>query len=159
MTSIVVPEPLDWSPDAPHSQAVCGSPAERQGRRPDPERFGFRSIETRAGRIYLNGRPLVSARRARSGLLSRQHLHAPSEAFLEDQFRKAKALGLNCLRCHIKVPDPRYYAVADRVGLLIWTELPTRAGSRHRRASARKRPAACSSATAITRQFSADHPQ
>ena len=22
------------------------------------------------------------------------------------------------------MPDPRYYAVADRVGLLIWTELP-----------------------------------
>ena len=24
------------------------------------------------------------------------------------------------LRVHIKVPDPRYYAAADRVGLLIW---------------------------------------
>src|SRR5205085_1388419 len=33
-------------------------------------------------------------------------------------------LGLNCLRCHIKAPDPRYYEVADRFGLLVWTELP-----------------------------------
>ena len=88
------------------------------------ERFGFRSIETRAGRIYLNGQPLFLR-----GALDQDYYPdgictPPSEAFLEDQFRKAKALGLNCLRCHIKVPDPRYYAVADRVGLLIWTELP-----------------------------------
>ena len=48
----------------------------------------------------------------------------PSVEFLEDQFRKAKELGLNCLRCHIKAADPRYYEVADRMGLLIWTELP-----------------------------------
>ncbi|MBK8129192.1 MAG: hypothetical protein IPK53_09835 [bacterium] len=33
-------------------------------------------------------------------------------------------MGLNCLRVHIKVADPRYYEAADRVGLLIWTELP-----------------------------------
>ena len=48
----------------------------------------------------------------------------PSIEFLEDQFRKAKELGLNCLRCHIKAADPRYYEAADRIGLMIWTELP-----------------------------------
>ncbi|MFO7631559.1 MAG: glycoside hydrolase family 2 TIM barrel-domain containing protein, partial [Caldilinea sp.] len=48
----------------------------------------------------------------------------PSLEFLEDQARKAKALGLNCLRIHIKIEDPRYYDVADRFGLLVWTEIP-----------------------------------
>jgi hypothetical protein len=48
----------------------------------------------------------------------------PSVEYLEDQARKAKALGLNCLRTHIKIEDPRYYEVADRLGLLIWTEIP-----------------------------------
>lgn len=48
----------------------------------------------------------------------------PSLEFLEDQARKSKELGLNLLRCHIKVPDPRYYDVADRFGLLVWTEIP-----------------------------------
>jgi beta-galactosidase/beta-glucuronidase len=33
-------------------------------------------------------------------------------------------MGLNCLRTHIKITDPRYYDAADRAGLLIWTELP-----------------------------------
>ena len=48
----------------------------------------------------------------------------PSMAFIEDQFRKARELGLNMLRTHIKIPDPRYYDAADRMGLLIWTEIP-----------------------------------
>ena len=47
-------------------------------------------------------------------------------------------MGFNCLRIHIKVADPRYYDAADRLGLLIWTELPnharlTDASTRHAR--------------------------
>jgi hypothetical protein len=122
---LLVPEPLNWSPDAPHLyelQAMlrCGGEFTDVMR----ERFGFRSIETRAGRIYLNGRPLYLRGALDQDYYPAGICTAPSDAFLEDQFRKAKALGLNCLRCHIKIPDPRYYAVADRVGLLIWTELP-----------------------------------
>ena len=48
----------------------------------------------------------------------------PSAEYVEAQLRQAKAMGLNCLRLHIKIGDPRYYAAADRLGLLIWTELP-----------------------------------
>src|SRR5690606_11728427 len=49
---------------------------------------------------------------------------APSQEFIEDQFRLALELGLNTMRVHIKVADPRYYAAADKVGILIWTEIP-----------------------------------
>ena len=121
----MVPEPLDWSPDAPHLYELRAV-LRRGGEVADlvRERFGFRSIETRAGRIYLNGQPLFLRGALDQDYYPDRICTPPSEAFLEDQFRKAKALGLNCLRCHIKVPDPRYYAVADRVGLLIWTELP-----------------------------------
>ena len=49
----------------------------------------------------------------------------PSEEFLRDEFQKAKALGLNCLRCHIKPPDPRYLDLADEMGLLVWAEIPS----------------------------------
>jgi hypothetical protein len=136
-TVLEVPQPLDWSPDAPRLYELRTA-LRRRGEVTDTvrERFGFRSIETRAGRIYLNGQALFLR-----GALDQDYYPdgictAPSEAFIEDQFRKAKALGLNCLRCHIKVPDPRYYAVADRVGLLIWTELPN-AGRLTARARAR----------------------
>jgi len=36
-----------------------------------------------------------------------------------------KALGFNCLRCHIKPPDPVYLDLADELGLLVWEELPS----------------------------------
>ncbi|HEX2186686.1 MAG TPA: glycoside hydrolase family 2 TIM barrel-domain containing protein, partial [Chloroflexota bacterium] len=37
----------------------------------------------------------------------------------------AKRLGLNMLRCHIKVNEPRYYYWADRLGLLVMYDLPS----------------------------------
>ncbi|HLZ08203.1 MAG TPA: glycoside hydrolase family 2 TIM barrel-domain containing protein, partial [Chloroflexota bacterium] len=89
------------------------------------ETFGFRTIGTRDGSILLNGRPIYLR-----GALDQDYYPGtiytpPSEDFLRDRFVKAKELGLNCLRCHIKAPDPRYYALADRLGLLIWTDLPS----------------------------------
>lgn len=86
--------------------------------------FGFRKIETRDGKFFLNGQPLYLR-----GALDQDYYPdgictPPSLAFLEDQLKKAKHLGLNLLRVHIKVPDPRYYEVADRLGVLIWTEIP-----------------------------------
>src|SRR5690606_14180849 len=48
----------------------------------------------------------------------------PSLGFLRAQMRQAKAMGLNCLRCHIKAPDPRYLQAADEVGLLVWVDVP-----------------------------------
>jgi hypothetical protein len=120
-----VPEVRSWSPDTPHLYRIRLE-MRRDGEVVDDleDSFGFRTIETRDGKFFLNGEPLY----LRSGLDQDYYPETictvPSIAFLEDQFRKAKQLGLNCLRCHIKAADPRYYEVADRLGLLIWTELP-----------------------------------
>jgi hypothetical protein len=122
---LTVPAPGAWSPDAPNLYRLTAT-LRRQDECVDAvgETFGFRSVEIRDGRIILNGDPIYLR-----GALDQDYYpdgicSVPSLAFLEDQFRKAKELGLNCLRCHIKVPDPRYYEVADRIGLLIWSELP-----------------------------------
>ncbi len=39
--------------------------------------------------------------------------------------QKGRALGLNVLRCHIKVCDPDYLAAADEVGMLVWYRVPS----------------------------------
>lgn len=114
-----------WSPDTPALYtlrailSLAGGDLDAR-----VESFGFRRIETRDGCLWLNGQPLYLR-----GALDQDYYPdgfgaPPSLELLEDQARKAKAMGLNCLRCHIKVPDPRYYEVADRLGLLIWTEIP-----------------------------------
>ncbi|KAA2235718.1 glycoside hydrolase family 2 protein [Salinarimonas soli] len=114
-----------WSPDTPNLYRARVE-MRRGGEVVDTieDAFGFRTIETRNGHFYLNGEPLYLRSALDQDYYPDTICTVPSVDFLEDQFRKAKELGLNCLRCHIKAADPRYYEVADRLGLLIWTELP-----------------------------------
>jgi hypothetical protein len=123
--AVIVTDPRPWSPATP--DLYLADVALHRGATPVDrltKTFGFRSITAAGGRLLLNGAPFVLR-----GALDQDYYPGtittpPSLAFLEDQFAKARALGFNCLRCHIKVPDPRYYEVADRTGMLIWADLP-----------------------------------
>ncbi len=88
-------------------------------------RFGFREIRTQDGFLLLNGEPFYLLCALDQDLYPETIYTVPSDDFLRDQFIKAKQLGLNSLRCHIKPPDPRYYDLADEIGLLIWAEIPS----------------------------------
>src|SRR4029453_16928412 len=87
--------------------------------------FGMRTIATSpSGQLLLNGRSIYLR-----GALDQDYypdlVYTPfSDSQLDAQCAQAQHMGLNCLRTHIKITDPRYYAAADRAGLLIWTELP-----------------------------------
>ncbi|MBW7882129.1 MAG: beta galactosidase jelly roll domain-containing protein [Caldilineaceae bacterium] len=117
--------PALWSPETPNLYTV-ETRLEEGGTTQHAVRniCGFRTVEARAGRIYLNGEPIYLRGVLDQAYYPETIYTPPSEEFLEDQARKAKALGLNCLRTHIKIEDPRYYEVADRLGLLVWTEIP-----------------------------------
>jgi hypothetical protein len=93
--------------------------------------FGLRSIAT--GRwdhrpyefVLLNGAP-VYLRGALDQGFHPEGLHAyPSDAAIRADIEAAKALGLNMLRCHIKVNDPRYYYWCDKLGMLVLYDLPS----------------------------------
>jgi hypothetical protein len=122
---VQVTDPQAWSPDAPNLYRLRfqlirdGAPIDEK-----ETTFGFRKIETRAGKLYLNGKPFYLRAALDQDYYPDTICTPPSLEFIEDRFRKAKALGLNALRCHIKAPDPRYYEAADRLGLLVWAELP-----------------------------------
>jgi Glycosyl hydrolases family 2/Glycosyl hydrolases family 2, sugar binding domain/Glycosyl hydrolases family 2, TIM barrel domain len=120
-----VVEPKPWSPEAPNLYTLRARML-RDGVTVDESEttFGFRKIETRDGKLYLNGAPFYLRAALDQDYYPDSICTPPSLEFIEDRFRKAKELGLNALRCHIKAPDPRYYEAADRLGLLIWAELP-----------------------------------
>lgn len=124
-TALTVAAPLLWSPDAPHLYSLCIT-LSRDGIPTDEtlHSFGFRSFESRDGQFFLNGAPYYMRAALDQDYYPEGICTPPSLAFIEDQFRKARELGLNMLRTHIKIPDPRYYDAADRMGLLIWTEIP-----------------------------------
>ena len=120
-----VSDVLSWSPDEPNLYRIRLELIRNDEVRDEiSETFGFRTIETKNGKFYLNGEPLYLRAALDQDYYPDTICTVPSTEFLEDQFRKAKELGLNCLRCHIKAADPRYYEVADRMGMLVWTELP-----------------------------------
>lgn len=123
--TLTVPNAQDWSPSRPRLYRLEVELQGEAGRADGVEkRFGFRTIEARQGRFYLNGEPLYLRGALDQDYYPETIYTAPDERFLEDQLLKARSLGLNCLRVHIKVADPRYLELADRLGVLIWAELP-----------------------------------
>jgi hypothetical protein len=128
--TVPIADPMLWDTTTPNLYELQATLLDGSDDRAEPldqlgTRFGMRTIATSStGHLLLNGRVLYLR-----GALDQDYypdlIYTPfSDAELESQFLKAKHMGLNCLRTHIKITDPRYYDVADRVGLLIWTELP-----------------------------------
>lgn len=122
--TLQVADVLAWSPDTPHLYRLRVDLRKGGDRDSTTHSFGFRTFEARGGQMLLNGEPFFMRAALDQDYYPEGICTPPSTAYLEDQLRKAKALGLNMLRCHIKVPDPRYFEVADRLGMLIWTEIP-----------------------------------
>lgn len=120
-----VADPVLWSPDAPARYRVTVTVRSATGEHSIQRSIGFRSIETRDGEFLLNGHPLEIR-----GVLD-QDYHPGSSTIPESSealralFTDVKRLGFNLVRCHIKRPDRRYYELADELGLLVWTELPS----------------------------------
>ena len=52
-------------------------------------------------------------------------LTPPSDAAMEHDIRTLKSCGFNMMRKHIKVEPRRYYALCDRLGILVWQDLPS----------------------------------
>jgi hypothetical protein len=124
-TTLSLPDPAVWSPDAPnlHDLAV---ELLRDGAVVDAleRKVGFRRLETRNGRLFLNGAPFFLFGALDQDWHPEQECRPPSAAFLEERFRNAKAMGLNTLRCHVKIPDRLYFDLADRLGLIVWLDMP-----------------------------------
>ncbi len=85
----------------------------------------LRSVGTRGGSFFLNERPYFLRLALDQGYWDDALLAAPSDDALRKDVELAKAMGFNGVRKHQKLEHPRYLYWADRLGLLVWTELPS----------------------------------
>lgn len=85
----------------------------------------LRAIAINRDRIMLNGRPYQLRLVLDQGYWPESFLTAPSDAHLRRDVELAKLMGFNGVRKHQKIEDPRYLYWADRLGLLVWEEMPS----------------------------------
>ena len=83
---------------------------------------GVRSIKVSRGRLYLNGRP-VNFRGVGVHEDTRSQGFAVDNAFRDRLVSEARAVGATVLRTHYPM-HPHIHELADRLGLLIWSEIP-----------------------------------
>ena len=86
---------------------------------------GFRRIESDEHDLRLNGQPLYLRGALDQDYSPDTGYAYPGDEALARRFQVAVDAGLNLVRCHVKLPDPRYLALADRMGLLVWYDLPS----------------------------------
>ncbi len=124
---LVIDPVVPWSPDSPRLYDVEVSLSEQDGTVWDQvtSYFGMRSVEARDGRFWLNGEPFVQRLVLDQGYFPGGLLTAPSPEALMRDIELAKALGFNGARKHQKVEDPRWLYWADRLGFLVWSEMPS----------------------------------
>ena len=87
--------------------------------------FGLRSAAVDRGRFMLNDRPVFLRSVLSQGYWPESHLAAPSADSLRAEVQLVKDLGFNAARVHQKIEDPRFLYWADRLGLLLWEEMPS----------------------------------
>ncbi|MDT7807577.1 MAG: hypothetical protein QOJ70_1390 [Acidobacteriota bacterium] len=85
---------------------------------------GLRSIEVRDGQVCINGEPVYLKMVLDQGYWPDGLLAAPSDEALQTDIGWAKAFGFNGVRKHQKIEDPRWLTWCDRLGLLVWEEMP-----------------------------------
>ncbi len=119
-----------WSPENPKLYHFTA----KYGRDVVNGYFGMRKIEKRKDgrghmRFFLNNKPYFMIGTLDQGWWPDGLLTPPSEEAMEYDVKVLKDCGFNMLRKHIKVEAQQYYAMCDRLGILVIQDLPSGTGS------------------------------
>jgi beta-glucuronidase len=109
-----------WSPENPKLyQVTLTGAGDSVG-----EQIGFRNIEARGSKIFLNGKPIF----LRGISLHEEAPFRGGRAFSEEDdqilLNWAKELGCNFVRLAHYPHNENMVRLADRLGLLVWSEIP-----------------------------------
>jgi len=85
--------------------------------------FGMRKISIENGKVCLNNQPYYMRLVLDQGYHPEGILVFPTDEDFKKDIELTKQMGLNGVRKHQKVEDPRYLYWADKMGLLVWGEM------------------------------------
>ena len=128
--SLPVAEARPWTPEDPFLYEL--EVTLRQGRIVDrvTSYFGMRKVSLGKdangfNRILLNNEPLFQYGPLDQGFWPDGLYTAPMDAALRYDVEMTKRLGMNLARKHVKVEPERWYYWCDKLGLLVWQDMPS----------------------------------
>eukprot|EP00929_Paragymnodinium_shiwhaense_P001014 TRINITY_DN101228_c0_g1_i1.p1 TRINITY_DN101228_c0_g1~~TRINITY_DN101228_c0_g1_i1.p1 ORF type:complete len:949 (+),score=173.56 TRINITY_DN101228_c0_g1_i1:97-2943(+) len=86
--------------------------------------FAYRTISRRDGRILLNEAPVFMHGVLYQGYWPETLMTPPSHGAVEQDLRDIKAAGFNTVRVHAVVMGAAFYGLCDKLGLLVWQDMP-----------------------------------
>lgn len=86
--------------------------------------FGLRDVRVEGDRILINGKPVFQRLILDQGFWPDGIYTAPTDSELKADVERSMAMGFNGARLHQKVFDPRMLYWADKLGYLLWGEMP-----------------------------------
>ncbi|MCA1218726.1 PA14 domain-containing protein [Streptomyces sp. 8L] len=125
-----VPHPELWSPGHPYLYHLKVRLTDGRSYDSVGSYFGMRSVSVAkvagANKIELNGKPTYLLANLDQGFWPDGIYTAPTDAALKSDLEVDKQLGFNTVRKHIKVEPARWYYWADKLGLMVWQDMPSR---------------------------------
>ena len=129
--SLHVPQMKLWSPDSPYLYDVevnivrDGAVVDRVSGYAAMREISYRKDASGHKRMYLNGEPLFQYGPLDQGWWPDGLYTAPSDEALAFDIQKTKDFGFNMIRKHVKVEPARWYWHCDRLGMLVWQDMPS----------------------------------
>jgi hypothetical protein len=137
--SLPIADPHLWSPEDPHlyDLHVTLKQGDTNGDAVDGY-FAMRKIslgkdDQGRARIFLNNKFVFEVGALDQGYWPDGIYTAPTDDALKSDILAAKSFGLNLLRKHAKVEPDRWYFWADKLGMLVWQDMPQCFDSRRSR--------------------------
>ena len=125
-----VPQMKLWTPDAPHLYDLEISIL-RDGKDVDAvkgytamRKISYGKDHTGHHRIFLNNEPVFQFGTLDQGWWPDGLYTAPCDEALAFDIIKTKEMGFNMIRKHVKVEPARWYWHCDRLGMMVWQDMP-----------------------------------
>jgi len=121
-----IDEPLLWSADNPVLYRVKFMISDERGEKVDEVEsyLGLREVEVKDGGVWLNGERIYQKLVLVQGYFGSGNYSPEADEEFSRDLILLKEMGFNGLRLHQKVEAKRFYYWADRLGVLIWQDMP-----------------------------------